>query len=113
MAVRYPSPRTTPQLRVPLPGRERIKYIHNLRSHHSYRNRQHAPVQSPARCLSGLLLGWARSNPKQHIRQHHLPCLTHRVNKLCSPVWDGAEHKWVIQRESAGAAEIAGGGSTH
>lgn len=113
MAIRPPSPRTPPQRRVPLPRRERIKRIHNLCSYHRYRDRQHASIQSSARCVAGLLLGWAHSNPKQHFRQHHLTRLTHRVNKLCNPVWDGAEYKRDIQRESTGAAEIAGGGSAY
>lgn len=113
MAIRPPSPRTSPECRLPLPHRERIKHIHYLRPHYRYRNRQHASIQSPARCLAWLLLGWAHSNSRQHIRQHHLSSLTHCVYKLCSPVWDGAEYKRDIQRESAGAVEIAGGGGAY
>lgn len=113
MAIRPPSPRTPPQRWLPLPRRERIKHIHNLCSCHRYRDRQHSSIQSPARCLAWLLLGWAHSNSEQHLCQHHLSRLTHRVNKFRSPVWDGAEYKWGIQRESTGAAEIAGGGSAY
>lgn len=110
MAIRPPSTRTSPECWLPLPHRERIKHIHYLRPNYRYRNRQHSSIQSTARCLARLLLGWAYSNSIQHIRQHHLSSLTHCVYKLCGRVWDGAEYTRDIQRESAGAVEIAGGG---
>ena len=85
--------------------RQLLQPIHLWRRHRHW-HRQYSPEPSPTRHAPLLFLRRPHTHPQQHLFQHHLPRLAHRIYRFRREF--RARTRYITQWYTAGATESAG-----